>query len=55
MCGVRREKMKQDGIRREPNHKRLLISQNKLRFAGGVGWVGIGWWGYGHWGGYVLW
>ena len=26
--------MKQDGIRRETNHKRLLISQNKLRVAG---------------------
>ena len=39
--------MKQDGIGRETNHKRLLISQNKLRVAG--------WLGYGHWGGYVLW
>ena len=31
--------MKQDGIGREANHKRLLISQNKLRVAGvrGVG------------------
>ena len=29
--------MKQDGIRREANHKRLLISQNKLRVAGGRG------------------
>ena len=27
--------MKQDGIGRETNHKRLLISQNKLRGAGG--------------------
>ena len=27
--------MKQDGIGRETNHKRLLISQNKLRVAGG--------------------
>ena len=26
--------MKQDGIGRETNHKRLLISQNKLRVAG---------------------
>ena len=29
--------MKQEGIRRETNHKRLLISQNKLRVVGG--WV----------------
>ena len=29
--------LKQDGIRRETNHKRLLISQNKLRVAGGRG------------------
>ena len=29
--------MKEDGIRRETNHKRLLISQNKLRVAGGRG------------------
>ena len=36
--------MKQDGIGRETNHKRLLISQNKLRVAGGVGRVGRGWW-----------
>ena len=27
--------MKQEGIGRETNHKRLLISQNKLRVAGG--------------------
>ena len=27
--------MKQDGIGRETNHKRLLISQNKLRVARG--------------------
>ena len=27
--------MKQDGIRRETNHKRLLSSGNKLRVAGG--------------------
>ena len=27
--------MKQDGIGRETNRKRLLISQNKLRVAGG--------------------
>ena len=27
--------MKQDGIGRETNHKRLLISQNKLTIAGG--------------------
>ena len=33
--GIGKEKMKQDGIGRETNHKRLLISQNKLRFAGG--------------------
>ena len=47
-------KMKQDGIGRETNHKRLLISQNKLRVAGGRG-VWRGWLGYGHWGKYVLW
>ena len=29
--------MKQDGIRRETNHKRLLISENKLRVAGEEG------------------
>ena len=29
--------MTQDGIGRETNHKRLLISQNKLRVAGGRG------------------
>ena len=29
--------MKQDGIGRETNHKRLLISQNKLRVAMGRG------------------
>ena len=29
--------MKQDGIRRETNHKRLLISQNELKVAGGMG------------------
>ena len=29
--------MKQDGIGRETNHKRLLFSQNKLRVAGGRG------------------
>ena len=29
--------MKQDGIGRETNHKRLLISQNKLRVARGKG------------------
>ena len=34
--------MKQDGIGRETNHKRLLISQNKLRVAGGRA-VGRGW------------
>ena len=33
--GLGKEKMKQGGIRRETNHKRLLISQNKLRVAGG--------------------
>ena len=27
--------MKQDGIGRETNHKRLLISQNRVRGAGG--------------------
>ena len=48
--------MKQDGIGRETNYKRLLISQNKLRVAGGGGGIGgMGWLGYGHWGGYVLW
>ena len=40
-------------IGRETNHKRLLISQNKLRVAGGRG-VGRGSWGCGHWGRYVL-
>ena len=35
MWGVGREKMKQDGIGRETNHKRLFISGNKLRVAGG--------------------
>ena len=33
--GGREGKMKQDGIGRETHHKRLLISQNKLRVAGG--------------------
>ena len=51
VMGGREGKMKQDGIRRETNRKRLLISQNKLR--GGVIWRG--WLGDGHWGGYVLW
>ena len=32
--GVGKEKMKEDGIGRQTNHKRLLISQNKLRVAG---------------------
>ena len=32
-----KKKMKQDGIGRETNHKRLLISGNKLRVAGGEG------------------
>ena len=49
-----RGEMKQDGIRKETNHKRLQNSQNKLRVAGGWG-MGIGWLVYGHWGGYVLW
>ena len=40
--------MKQDGIRRETNHKRLLISQNKLRAAGGRR-IGREWLVYGHW------
>ena len=31
------KKMKQDGIGWETNHKRLLISQNKLRVARGRG------------------
>ena len=35
--------MKQDGIGRETNHKRLLISQNKLRVAGGRGEGEGGW------------
>ena len=35
--------MKQDGIGREANHKRLLISQNKLRVAGGGGVWRVGW------------
>ena len=38
MWGLGKEKMKQDGIRRETNHNRLLISQNKLR---------VVWWGGG--------
>ena len=37
MWGIGKEKMKQDGIGREINHKRLLISQNKLSVAGGRG------------------
>ena len=41
--GVGKEKMKKDGIRRETNHKRLLISQNKLRVARGGGYGGGGW------------
>ena len=52
--GVGKEKVKQDVIRRETNHKRLLISQNKLRVTGGRG-VGREWLGYKHWGRYVLW
>ena len=51
---VGKEKMKQDGIGRETNHKRPLISQNNLRVAEERG-VWRGWLGYGHWGGYVLW
>ena len=35
--------MKQDGIRKETNHKRLLTSQSKLMVAGGRG-VGSGGW-----------
>ena len=35
---VGEEKMKQDGIGRETNHKRLLISQNKPLVAGGREW-----------------
>ena len=52
--------MKQDGIGGETNHKKLLISQNKLRVAGGrygegmEVWVWRRWLGYGHWGGYVI-
>ena len=42
-----------NGIGRETNHKRLLMSQNNLRVARERG-VGRGWWGYGYWGGYVL-
>ena len=42
--------MKQDGIGRETNHKWLLISQNKLRVAGGRRFGRRGW-DYGHWGG----
>ena len=33
--------MKQDGIRRETNHRRLLISQNKLRVGGQESGVGL--------------
>ena len=46
--------MKRDGIGREINSKRLLISQNKLRVPPGKR-IGRGWLGYGHWGRYVLW
>ena len=56
-CGEGKEKKKQDGIGRETNHKRLLISQNKLRVAGGgMGGIEIwtGWFGYGQQGRYVL-
>ena len=34
---VGKEKMKQDGIGRATNHKRLLTSQNKLKVAEGGG------------------
>ena len=51
--GAGKGKMKQDGIEREKNHKRFLISGNRV-LLGGRG-VGIGWLGYGHWRGYVLW
>ena len=37
--GLGKEKMTQDGIRRETNHKRLLISQIKLKVAAGRGVV----------------
>ena len=53
MGGWGRE-MKQEGMGRETNHKRLLDSRNELRVAGGRGGVGIGWLGWGQWGGYVL-
>ena len=51
---VGEESMKQDGIGRETNHKWLLISQNKLRVAGGRGF-GRRERDFVHWGGYVLW
>ena len=34
--GTGKEYKKQDGIRRETNHKRLFISQNKQSCRGGV-------------------
>lgn len=45
--------MKQDWIGRETNHKRLLISGNKLRVAGEEEGERDGVAGDGHWGGYV--
>ena len=55
MWGAWGREMKQEGVGRETNHKRLLDSQNELRVAGRWRGVGIGWLGCGHWGGYVLW
>ena len=43
------------GSGRKTNHKRLLISRNKLRVAGADGGRRDGVAGDGHWGGFVLW
>ena len=49
---VGKEKMKEDGIGRETNHKRLNLKK-QTEGCWGKG-DGRGWWGNGHWGGYVL-
>ena len=38
----REEKMKKTKTKKKTNHKRLLISGNKLRVAGREGWGGDG-------------
>ena len=43
LWGVGKGKMKQDGVRRETNRKRFLISQNKLRVLWGGGEEEGGW------------